>query len=781
MLPGVLLALAMVWSVVKSIAISNWAPGLEILIPVVFPALLVGVLFARQPWLPGWLAHLLGIALGLTWTIQRLDPLLSERLTTWHDQATELLIRTIIWVRVLASGGRGEDTVLFVTALALLSWMLGYTTTWFIFRRGWVWWAILINAMFILVNYAYVLPKPTTLFFIFLATALLLIVYQHITARQADWAAAQVEYPEFLPLRFVTAAAFFCGTIIFGTSLLPSNVSSEQAAQTWQTIKQPFVLARERWEDAFSTINAPPGTSGGNFTSRQSTLGGARLLGDAVVMYVRAPRFEYWRAVAFDKYTSSGWQNTTGEQARFALGVSTPEEARTELEAGMAMPPIDTQGRQLITQTIQLAKDRKDDLVTVAGQAVQMSLPTLVEHDYAVQQNQLLPNYESTSLVISQAPLRAGAVYTVTTLVSVADVQSLRQVEANYPDWVRRRYLQLSDTITPRTIAKAREIVNQANADTPYDQAVAIQNFLRTLPYNESIPAPPTGADPVDYFLFDQQQGYCDYYASAMVMMLRSLGVPARWVQGYAGGIFDAELDAYIVHENIAHSWPEVYFPGYGWQRFEPTPARYTTLPQRPETSADASQSDDNIGEDAVVIPEAPAPDPIEQEQRVVIPEEQPGTDAQASGQPWWERLQSQVALLMLVPGLIGLFVYVLVRRWQREVRGLRPAAAAYAELGLLARWAGLFQSSHMTPYEYAVELCQALPQQRGAIERIVSAYVRERYRRAGATNRHTFEGDLKQLRGPLVRLIFTRLGNIRRIDPGNRRQRRRTRSLDTG
>ncbi len=758
LVPGLILCLIMVWAVMRSIVVGQWSPGIDILPMVALPALVIGVIFAQMRQISYWLAHLCSAAIGVTWIIARLQPLLDPRLTTWSDSAIELLIRIIAWSRMLANGGRGEDIVLFVLSLALLSWMLGYHSAWFIFRRGWVWWAILINALVILINYTYVLPKPTTLFFVFLASALLLLVYHNIITRQQRWSSDQIDYPELLPLRFVSAAAFFCSAIIVVTSLLPGHISSEQAERTWETMKQPFVMLRERWEDAFSTINSPPGSSGGSFATRNTTLSGARTLGDAVVMYVRSNRYDYWRAVAFDKYTSQGWQNTTGEQARSLVGTSTREQARSALTPGMLMVHNDRQGRAVITQTIQLTQDRKDDFVLVGGQAVHVSLPILVEHGYRVEQNRPIPNFDDTALIVAQSPLRKGTVYTVTALASVVDVQSLRQADTTYPDWVRR-YLQLPDTITTRTVLKAREIVRAANAQNPYDQATVIQDYLRTFPYNESISAPPAYADPVDYFLFERQEGYCDYYASAMVIMLRSLGVPARWVQGYASGSFDPERGVYVVRENVAHSWPEVYFPGYGWQRFEPTPASYTSLPARPSLPLDnADELVDVTLDEALESLIAPESDPITPDDTPLIPE--PASDAATATPPETarSRWQSYVLLVGMLIGLIGTGVVGAVCYWRRELQGLRPAAAAYAQLTWLARWAGLPQHPHSTPYEYGSELLRALPRQRTAIRRIVSAYVRERYCSSDTYTARPLTPELRRLRWPFFARILARL-----------------------
>src|SRR5207248_9880036 len=107
-----------------------------------------------------------------------------------------------------------------------------------------------------------------------------------------------------------------------------------------------------------------------------------------------------------------------------------------------------------------------------------------------------------------------------------------------------------------------------------YARALAIQDFLRTLNSSEDILAPPLGRDVVDYFLFDTKTGYCDYFASSMVVMLRTLGVPARMAAGYATGDYNQERGVWEVRESSSHSWPEVFFPRYGWIEFEPTPSQ---------------------------------------------------------------------------------------------------------------------------------------------------------------------------------------------------------------
>jgi hypothetical protein len=118
-------------------------------------------------------------------------------------------------------------------------------------------------------------------------------------------------------------------------------------------------------------------------------------------------------------------------------------------------------------------------------------------------------------------------------------------------------------------LALARDLT--ATAPTPYDRALAIEAYLREFPYTLELPPPPISQDVVDYFIFDLQKGYCDYYATSMVVLARAAGLPARIAVGYASGIYDIDLEAYVVSEDQAHSWVEIYFPGYGWVDFEPT------------------------------------------------------------------------------------------------------------------------------------------------------------------------------------------------------------------
>ncbi len=147
---------------------------------------------------------------------------------------------------------------------------------------------------------------------------------------------------------------------------------------------------------------------------------------------------------------------------------------------------------------------------------------------------------------------------------------TLRTAGRDYPREILDTYLQVP-RLDDRIPKLAREITRKAT--TPYDQAAAIEIYLRTR-FGYTLQQPdPAPADPLAHFLFRRQAGHCEYFATAMTVLARTLGVPARYVNGFLPGEYNDVGDSYIVRGSDAHSWVEVYFPGYGWIPFDPTPS----------------------------------------------------------------------------------------------------------------------------------------------------------------------------------------------------------------
>jgi transglutaminase-like putative cysteine protease len=154
-------------------------------------------------------------------------------------------------------------------------------------------------------------------------------------------------------------------------------------------------------------------------------------------------------------------------------------------------------------------------------------------------------------------------------LLPITDLAQARAASQDYPEGIAKTYLQLP-TLDQRIPELARKIT--ASATTPYDKSVALETYLRrNFRYTLNLTGTP-GHDPLGHFLFEMRAGHCEYFASAMTVMLRTLGIPSREVNGFLPGEYNDLAGDYIVRESDAHSWVEAYFPGSGWITFDPTP-----------------------------------------------------------------------------------------------------------------------------------------------------------------------------------------------------------------
>ena len=172
---------------------------------------------------------------------------------------------------------------------------------------------------------------------------------------------------------------------------------------------------------------------------------------------------------------------------------------------------------------------------------------------------------------------RAITRYEATSDIATPTAPQLRAAGRTYPASIANLYLPLPD-IDPRIPRLTSQITSSAK--TNYDKAIVIENYLRTR-FGYTLQLPQTEVkDPVANFLFERKQGHCEYFASSMAVMLRTLGIPSRVVNGFRSDEFNDITGNYVVRAKDAHSWVEAYFPGYGWQTFDPTPAGPAGTPQ---------------------------------------------------------------------------------------------------------------------------------------------------------------------------------------------------------
>jgi transglutaminase-like putative cysteine protease len=418
--------------------------------------------------------------------------------------------------------------------------------------------------------------------------------------------------------------------------------------------------------------------------------------------------------MVFHEYTSDGWDNTDIDTILL-----------DEYEQALVVP--DFEYRREVTQTITLKQNmRIDGAIAAAGQPVRAGVPirALVsslgqEEDSTLSRANSVPLTApgDASVFYSQIPLYAGDTYQVVSSLTQADQESLRQAGTDYPAWVVPRYLQLPDSVPTRIRILAEQITE--GLEIPYDKAEAIERYLREIPYTEKIDEPAPGKDGVDYFLFDIRKGYCDYYASSMVVMLRATGVPARYVRGYSQA--ERVAGVYEVREWDGHAWPEVFFPGYGWVEFEPTGGEPVLV--RPVSRNEGASG---LGPNR----DRPVPDDGRSE---MLDLTEPGVLGSAVDPPvagsgsqtdprwWWLALD----LALAVPVVIALSM----ARRRRQIAGLSAAERVYYDLvGWVRRLLHIGPLSHQTPYEYAGVLGQVIPAGREAVTRIAGFYVEERF-----------------------------------------------------
>ena len=265
-----------------------------------------------------------------------------------------------------------------------------------------------------------------------------------------------------------------------------------------------------------------------------------------------APR-HYWRGTTYDQYQGTGWI-TSG---------TAPQKYRAN------SPLIPGLLEHYSPMHLDVEMQRPEGRLFWSGILYSSSVP--FRADWRLRPKSDLFADQATLLQADLFTAASGAAsYQAETYIPHVTITQLRDASTEYPDTIRVHYLQLPYELPARVRRLADEITS--GIDNPYDKAKAIETYLRTsYPYDLDIPAPPADRDVTDYFLFDLKRGYCDYYATAMVVLARASGLPARFVSGYSSGSYDAINAQYIVRELNAHSWAEIYFPELGWIEFEPT------------------------------------------------------------------------------------------------------------------------------------------------------------------------------------------------------------------
>ncbi len=714
------LLILMLICVAWAIRAARWTDGLDILQWVVLGAVGAGLLLAKSRLRTLW-AHTLGLLVGTAWVAWLTSGLLAAELGH-RGRLLNLAERVIIWLEKVHNSEQSNDNLIFVLGMAFLIWLLGYFCAWYTFREPRIWYVVVPGGVILFLNVHYARDNLAAYFVFYLFFALLLVVRSNLYARQRAWEAAGVRYDPDIPLDFLRDGAIFAVVIILAAWAMPVTAASPRLADTWLAFEEPWLDVQDQWNRLFASLNYGPQEAPHAF-GKGMILSGPVQLPDTLIMEVRAEVGRYWRAVVFDRYTGWGWIDT--------------DEDKTLLDEGRNISPGPAYAlRREVTQTITIYEPGGNVLLA-APQPVRVGLPARAEVSFLPSGDENRSPALDVSIIYSRKRLRRKQTYQVVSSLSTADVQSLRAAGDDYPPWVTERYRQLPSSLPGRVRRLARQITEgQPNA---FDKATAIETYLRRYPYNQSIAAPPPDRDGVEYFLFDVKEGYCDYYASAMAVLARAAGIPTRLAAGYARGEYVPDLGLYRVRASHAHTWVEVFFPGYGWIEFEPTASEPPIArPERPSGEAPAGDRDfyDPL--------RSPGLTDVDREHNLPEDEVLPGGGT-ASGRAWSPvRWAGALAIGLVAVGAAAWWL-----RQSHRPTGLTVVEQVYERMVRHAGLIGLPRPGHQTPHEYAANLSSAVPGGAVAIGHITDLFVRERFgrRRAAPEEERAAQSDWRVLR----------------------------------
>ena len=647
------------------------------------------------------------------------DVLLSERLASVGG-------RLLFSLEVFFRREPVEDSLLFVAFISTLAWFLSLASGYWWTRHKNYLMATLPGGIFALTiqGYDQIPGSRNWLLGFYFLLALLLLGRFYFLQNREQWQERQVflmqESAFDISRGMVITAVLF---VFIAWSMPASQAGLDTARQTWNRLTKPWRDMQEWLSNAVEPLEsqAPP-KSGDFFTSRLN-LGTGNPLSETVLFSIQAPelleqqaRF-YWRGYVYDLYQNNIWSNTEAELEEFS-----PADDQLDI------PDSGTRNIVTLTVTTQI----RQFLLYTATQPLWVSRPANIRFATAGAGEQDLFAW------LADTQLAPGEQYQFRASVADPSIQELQTAGTEYPQWVTEKYLQLPENFSPRIRELASEIT--VDLETPYDKAAAITSYLRReIEYVNPLPQPlPEGEDPLDWVLFDLKQGFCNYYASAEVLMLRSVGVPARMAVGFAEGQFDPETFVYTVRSLDAHAWPEVFFPGIGWIEFEPTGNQAPLVrPDRPIENINPAL--------------APTP-PIILEPPVQGPDSNgPGFDERNILNPLDEPRPIHLLVYLVSAAFLIILLWLLNRRYAvidqipirlqgvYERNGgqppvwlnnwarwnlLSPIERSFETINRCLRLLGETPAMYRTPSERAEALIQKLPKAAGAIETLTEQHL---------------------------------------------------------
>lgn len=532
---------------------TNWTTGLGTVMLLALMGSLLGLILGQSKF-KGGIAFLLALGYSII-LLPILSALVLYKDASLAERTVKLGLQLAYSSVQLVTGQSVQDSTLFIIFAVLVYWIVcvngGYKLT-----RGWNFSAGAAPAgLILIIIQLFDMREDNQVYILALYAFLCLLLMGRLTykrnrekwKKKRVWVSAEAN----TDINFLAGAA--AAALVFLAWIAPVSGNPVTSARiAWENITRPW---RDRQQDLNKTIQSLQSNQEHIVQYYGDTLGlGLQAeTGNDTTLQVRAPLFAtaeryYWRVRTYDLYQNDQWYTDFSVDELFR-------------PADGSLTVVDPQGTT------------GEFVFTVPGQT--LNLVATPQRPIWINRNARISfapagGSKIDPLTFSVQPaVKAGGEYIVHSNIYNPTVYQLRNAGAAYPDWVTAHYLQLPSNLPPEIGRLAQQITR--GIETPYDKAAAITDYLRTnIRYSTTVEAPPQGQDMLTWFLFDTKTGFCNYYASAEVVLLRSLGIPARMAVGFAQGEYDPP-NLYTVRKKDSHAWPEVYFPGSGWVEFEPT------------------------------------------------------------------------------------------------------------------------------------------------------------------------------------------------------------------
>jgi hypothetical protein len=692
-------------------------------------------------------SHVVGATIGAVYLLVAVSgaissaPSLEERL-----RALSASVGTFIG-DVVVLGERSGETSIFALLVGALLWGAAYLGAFALFRRHRPGPAIALAATALLINMSITINDQLPHLVIFMAAALLLVVRTSLFGQLEQWRARRIADSGYASQLFLRSGTTFVAVAIISSLVLAANASSAPLRPMWDGALERMIDLGIEVNHFIGGVNGPARGPNLLFTPTQTIREQWETSNEPVFSAITADGRKYnWRGSIYDRFDGRSWQ--------YVVDDNTTVPANEDLQGSTSDRALSVGRHEVLSEVTSLA---------LGGSVIVAPAdPVRLDHEATVQTT---ADGGLLDIRIGQS-LEPGFSYVVRSRVfdnvgaGALTAADLASAGVQYGPEMRR-YIDIQNgSIGDVTTRIAGNIVSNLlpTQRDPYHIAFAMQNYLHDsggFEYDTDVTGMCTGENFIDCFL-REKRGYCEYFASAMVMMLRTQQIPARYVTGFLPGRLQDD-GSRIVERSASHAWVEVFFPGYGWYPFDPTPGLGDQGQEITNLPSGAPRATQKPGDSA----QTPFFGPTPGSSGALPPP--PNVTPSGGSQPL---LALVIAVLVLVTALL----LVLVARRRRIPGG---AELAYESVARMASRFGYGPQPSQTAYEYATQLAVVVPAVREELQVVATAKVEALYgrREPSAELRLRLMQAYRRVRLSLLRLMLRRPNWLSLPHVGRRRR----------